>query len=259
MTQLLAPDEPPAFEPYNDEGRAPVLLVCDHASARMPRRLGNLGLDAEARARHIAWDIGAAEVARRLARALDAPLLLAGYSRLVIDLNRHLKDPSSIPQESDEVPVPGNRGLLPAERDARAAALFHPYHDAVAAALERLGMRGKPPALISVHSFTPHMAGKARPWHIGVLWDRDDRIAKPLMQALAAEAGIMVGDNEPYTGRDATGYTVEVHAGLRGWPHLSLELRQDLIGEASGAEEWSRRLAKALSPILAHEALYRAL
>ncbi len=254
---FLTADEPPAFELHNEAGRADLLLVCDHASALIPRRLGSLGLASDLLTLHIAWDIGAAATARLLARRLDAPLLLAGYSRLAIDCNRYLDDPSSIAQESDGIAVPGNRGLSPAERAQRAAALFHPYHHAVAAALDRLHARGRPPALVAVHSFTPVMSGRSRPWQVGVLWAEDGRMARPLIAALRAQAGILVGDNEPYSGREPMGYTVEEHAVAKGWPHVALELRQDVVESRGGAEEWAERLARALAPILADPMLYR--
>ena len=156
--QLLAADEPAAFELVNAEGKAPFLLICDHASRRVPRALGSLGLEQWQLLRHIGWDIGAAEVARRLARHFEAPLLLAGYSRLVIDCNRQLDDPSAIPELSDGVAVPGNRGLAEAEAALRVAELYRPYHAAIDAALQRWQERGRVPGLISVHSFTPIFA-----------------------------------------------------------------------------------------------------
>ena len=255
---LLAPDEAPAVERWHQDAKAPVLLVCDHASRLVPRALGTLGLAPALFDFHIAWDIGAAEVARLLALQLDAPLILGGYSRLVVDLNRYPDDPSSIPLASDGIDVPGNCDLAPANRARRLDALFHPYHRAIAATLDRLLARGHPPALVSVHSFTPMMAGKARPWHVGVLWDRDDRIAGPLMAGLRAQGDILVGDNEPYSASVPKAYTVTEHAEVKGWPQVAIELRQDLVASAAGAAEWSRRLADALGPILADERLYRA-
>jgi predicted N-formylglutamate amidohydrolase len=256
---LLAPDEPPPFELYRADGRADLLLVCDHASARVPRRLAGLGLAPPLLARHIAWDIGAAAVARGLALLLDAPLLLAGYSRLVIDCNRYLDDPSSIAQESDGVEVPGNRGLSPSDRAARAEMLFHPYQNAIAAALARRDADGPICPLIAVHSFTPVMSGKQRPWAIGILWDRDGRIAEPLMAALRADGDILVGDNEPYSAREPVGYTTVEHAESKGRPNVAVELRQDLVASEAGAAEWAERLARALGPILADPALHRPL
>lgn len=242
---LLGPGDPPVVEICHAQGSAAVLLTCDHASHAVPAALGGLGLDAESLARHIGWDIGAAAVARRLAELLDAPAILAGYSRLVIDCNRDPEDPTSIPAVSDGVAVPGNRDLSPAARAARRRAIFEPYHAAIAAAI------GSGPALVSIHSFTPRMNGLARPWHVGVLWDADPRIPLPLLAALRADPALVVGDNEPYSARRPAGYTVRHHAVARGLPHVAIELRQDLVESAEGAAAWAERLAAALAPILA--------
>jgi predicted N-formylglutamate amidohydrolase len=244
MASLLAPDEKPAFELFNGEGRARVLFVCDHASAAVPRALGDLGLSPADFQRHIAIDIGAADVARRLAGALDAPLVLSGYSRLVIDCNRRLDHPTSIPEESDGTPVPANRSLSPADRGARAAACFEPYHAAIAGRLAAAS------ALVSIHSFTPVFKGFVRPWQIGVLWNRDGRLAAPLMAQLGAIDGVTIGDNQPYSARDGHGYTMERHAERAGLPHVLIEIRQDLIDTQHGAAAWAERLRQALAPVL---------
>ncbi len=255
---LLAPDEAPPFEIVNPDGSAPVLLICDHASRAIPRALDNLGLDEAALRRHIAWDIGAAEVARALAVRFDAPLILAGYSRLVIDLNRPLDDPTSIPVISEGTIVPGNRDLDPEEAARRADSLFRPYHAAIDDALGRFEAAGRTPALLSIHSFTPVFKGVERPWHVAVLWDRDGRIAQPLMAALRSDPELLVGDNEPYSARDPAGFTIESHAEPRGLPHVLVEIRQDLIDTHHGAAAWAERLGDALDGILADPALYRA-
>jgi predicted N-formylglutamate amidohydrolase len=254
---LLAADEPPPFHLEAHGRRWPALLVCDHASRRIPRALANLGLPESALQRHIAWDIGAAQLARALASTLEIPALLAGYSRLVVDCNRHLEDPSSIVTESDGQIVPGNVSLTAAQREARARSCFWPYHRAVDQALGELARGDDVPALIAIHSFTPQMLGITRPWHCGILWDRDPRMATPLLDALRAEEGIVVGDNEPYSGRHPADYTVDVHAENRGWPHVCIEIRQDLITESAGVAAWTARLARALGPILSEPALYR--
>ncbi|GIK98737.1 MAG: N-formylglutamate amidohydrolase [Alphaproteobacteria bacterium] len=255
---LLGPDDPPPFEIVNRDGAARAVLICDHAGRAIPKALGTLGLDEAALWRHIAWDIGIADVTRMLARSLDAPAVLGSYSRLVIDCNRRLGDPTSIAQESDGVEVPGNRGLGPAEREARAEACFVPYHAAIAGLIEGRRRAGIQLALVSMHSFTPVMNGFERPWHVGILWNRDGRLPKPLMARLAAEPGICVGDNEPYTGRDEHGYSIYVHGQDLGLPHVLIELRQDLIDTRHGAEEWAERLGRILAELLADEGLYRA-
>jgi predicted N-formylglutamate amidohydrolase len=253
---LLGPGDPPAVELCHDGGAAPVVLTCDHASAAVPRALDGLGLPPAALAQHIAWDIGAAAVTRLLAHALDAPALLSGYSRLVIDCNRDPGDPTSIPPVSDGVAVPGNRDVADAARAARRAACFAPYHAAIALRVDRLLAAGTPPALLSIHSFTRVMAGVARPWHVGVLWDQDARIAVPLLAALRGDPAIVVGDNEPYSARAPAGYTMRQHAVARGLAHVAIELRQDLIADAAGARSWAERLTVALGPILARRDIY---
>jgi predicted N-formylglutamate amidohydrolase len=256
---LLGETDPPAVEHCHEQGATPVLLTCDHASRAVPRALGNLGLDAAALARHIGWDIGAAAVTRLLAQLLDAPALLCGYSRLVIDCNRDPADPSAIPAVSDGTPIPGNAALTPEARLARRTAIFDPYHAAIASRLDACRRRGIAPALISIHSFTPEMNGMARPWHVGVLWDRDGRVAMPLLDALRAEPGLVVGDNEPYSAREPVGYTQRHHAFGAGLPHVAIELRQDLVGEGRGAASWAERLARLLRPILSGPGLHVAI
>jgi len=254
---LLGPDDPPPYELVNEAGAAPILLVCDHASRAVPAALDRLGLDEALLMRHIGWDIGAAEVTRSLAARLDAPAVLAGYSRLVVDCNRDLDDPSAMPQESDGVVVPGNAALSPEARRRRADAIYWPYHRAIADRLERLTSAGRVPAMISIHSFTPVMKGFVRPWHVGVLWDADPRIPVPLLDRLRANAELVVGDNEPYSAKEPAGYTVRAHAVSAGLPHVAIEIRQDLIDTASGARRWAEILATALEPILAEPELYR--
>jgi predicted N-formylglutamate amidohydrolase len=256
---LIAVTEPPPVERCHAQGAAPVVLTCDHASRAVPRALDNLGLDAAALARHIGWDIGAAAVTRLLAPLLDAPALLGGYSRLVIDCNRDPADPSSIPAVSDGTPIPGNAALTPEARLARRAAIFDPYHAAITSRIDAWRRRGIAPALLSIHSFTPAMAGKQRPWHVGVLWDQDGRIALPLLDGLRAEPGLIVGDNEPYSAREPVGYTQRHHAFGTGLPHVAIELRQDLVGDESGAAAWAERLARLLRPILGAPGLHVAI
>ena len=254
---LLHADDPPPVERCNEQGHAPVLLTCDHASAAVPRALDGLGLSAGAIGEHIGWDIGAAAVTRLLAAALDAPALLSGYSRLVVDCNRDPGDPTSIPAESDGIAVPGNGDLSPEASVQRLEACFAPYHTAIAARLDAFEAEGIVPAFLSIHSFTPVMEGVARPWHVGILWDKDPRISEPLLAALSADSSIAVGDNQPYSAREPTGFTVGYHAIARGLPHVALELRQDLIAAEEGAAAWAARLAAALRPILARREIYR--
>ena len=255
---LFSVDDPPPFEILHPERRAALLVICDHASRAMPRALARLGLEDAVTMRHIGWDIGAAQVTRNLADALDAPAVLCGYSRLVIDCNRGLGDPTSIPEISDGVAVPGNVGLTPAARVARVDGIFRPYHAAIEAQLAAFAARGVVPIVFSVHSFTPVMNGFARPWHVGVLWDKDPRVPVPLIAALAAaDPRRVVGDNQPYSAREPSGYSIRTHAEPAGLPHAAVEIRQDLIDTEAGAAEWADILAVALRPILARPDLHR--
>jgi predicted N-formylglutamate amidohydrolase len=256
---LISATDSAAVEFVHSAGKIPVLLTCDHASRLIPRALGKLGLSDDLIGRHIGWDIGAAEVTRRLAPLLDAPAILAGYSRLVIDCNRDPEDASSIPRESDGIVIPGNAALASPARQARREALFDPFHGAIETWIAAQQSSGRAPGLISIHSFTPVMQGVERPWHVGVLWDNDGRIATPLLAGLNAERGIVVGDNEPYSARDPVGYTQRHHGLERGLPHVAIELRQDLVADGSGAGEWAERLARVLKPILAPRELYVAI
>lgn len=248
---LLTNDDPPAFELVNEAGAAPILLTCDHASRRIPRRLGDLGLAEHDLARHIAWDIGAADVTGHMARALDAPAILSGYSRLVVDCNRHLHDPSLMPAVSDSTPIAANAGLAPADREARIDQLYHPYHQAIAQRLDRFAAAGILPVFLSIHSCTPEMNGRFRPWHIGVCWADDRRLAGPVMEALGRDPDIVVGDNQPYNLDLREDYSVPVHAIRRGLPHLQVEVRQDLVATPAGAMHWADLLLAALRPTLA--------
>ena len=240
---LLGPDELPPVELVNIDGGGSAVLVCDHASNSVPRRLGTLGLDAGRLADHIGWDPGAADVARRLSVHLDAPLVLSGYSRLVIDCNRPLRSAESIAERSAGVPIPGNRGLSPEEREARIAALFRPYHDAIARLLD--GRARRPTLLLSIHSFTPVLNGPLRPWHVGVCYGHDRRLAALLLGTLARSGEFAVGDNQPYPIEDDIDYTIPVHGEGRGFPSAMIEIRQDGIHTAAGAAAWAARLAEA--------------
>ena len=240
---LLGSDEPPAFELVNAQGTSNVMLVCDHASNRIPQQLGNLGLDTVQLASHIAWDPGAATVARELATQLDAPLLLSGYSRLVIDCNRPLHNAESIAAQSAGIIVPGNRDLSQQQRESRINALFQPYHNAI----ERLltSRSGRQTLLLSIHSFTPVWHNQPRPWHIGVSSWRDPRFATLLFDALARDETINVGDNQPYPIEDTIDYTIPTHSDTHAIPSAMIEIRQDGINSVASATVWATRLAQA--------------
>ncbi len=253
---LLGPSDPPPVEVANAAGAAPLLIVCDHAANRVPAALGDLGLPAAARAAHIAWDPGAAMIARHLSARFDAPAILSGYSRLVVDCNRYPHDPASMPEVSDGTPVPGNRDLEPAAREARLAALFRPYHAAIAARLDRFAAAQVVPVLLSVHTMTPRLGGRDRPWPVALSWRLDGRLAPALIAALRA-GGIAAGDNEPYGLDPGEDYTVPEHAMRRGLAHVQVEFRQDLVSGAGGARVWADRFADALAPLLGDPRLRR--
>ena len=253
---LLTPEDPAPYITFNTNGAEPLLLLCDHASNAVPRRLAGLGLLERDLNRHIAHDIGAAGITRHLAKRFDAPAILAGYSRLVIDCNRTLDHETSIIPESDATVIPGNARLGDGERRARAAACFWPYHRQIARTLESFDRRGVVPALIAVHSFTPVLLGNRRPWQIGVLWNEDDRIAAPLIEALRARTDYEIGDNEPYSGKTHTGFTMAEHAIAAGRPCVMLEIREDLVPDAESEERVGELLALCLADILGETTLY---
>jgi predicted N-formylglutamate amidohydrolase len=241
-------DDFPPFSLVDGDPAAGVLVVCDHADNRLPPEYGDLGLPAAEFRRHIAHDPGAVAVARGLAQGLGVPAVLSTFSRLLIDPNRGEDDPTLIMRLSDGAVVPGNAAVNGAERARRIARFHAPYHAAIDAAIDRALAVGKPPIIVSVHSFTPVWRGTVRPWHAGVLWDRDPRIAKPLIEALRAEGDLVVGDNEPYSGALANDCMYR-HASKRGLAHGLVEIRQDLIGEAAGVAAWAERLTEIVADL----------
>lgn len=249
-------DDPPPFTILNADAAAPLVLVCDHASNALPAAYGNLGLDSRASRDHIAWDPGAAEVTRHLSEAVGAAAVLSGASRLFIDCNRSLDNPASIVAVSDGVAVPGNAFVDEAEAERRADAYFRPFHAAVEALAERFEARGIVPALVHVHSFTPTWQGFARPWHVGNLWERDARLAAPLLAALRADPALVVGDNEPYSVRSPESYSLLTHGAGHGRPHVEIEIRQDLVETDEATRAWAQRLAAPLVEVLADKSLF---
>lgn len=243
---LLAPDEPPAFEVIEDQRHSPFLITCDHAGKRLPRALGDLGLPESELSRHIAWDLGAAQVARKLARELGAFAILQTYSRLVIDCNRPLGVESSIPELSEHTLIPGNHDLSEEQKAERARAIFQPYHDRIVSEFERRARVAQPSVLIAMHSFTPSFKGVARAWHAGMLYNRDPRLGRALGDLLRRDPDLLVGDNEPYSVGDLTDYGVVVYGEKRGIPHVEIEIRQDLLADDAGQEAWATRLARFL-------------
>ena len=235
--------DPPAFECINFHGRSKTVLICDHASNRIPRRLGDLGLGPELLLDHIAWDPGAAAVARVLSELLDAPLVLSAYSRLVIDCNRPLESPQSVAEESAGTEVPGNLGLTSSQRRQRVDEVFKPYHRAIAALLD--ARSGRPSLLLSIHSFTANLDGLRRPWVIGVASRRNRGLTGCLIRALRVSNIGLVGDNEPYGIADAYDYSLPTHGERRGIAHAMIEIRQDGLRDPADARFWAEHLATA--------------
>jgi len=241
-----------AFSPFDlieGDRTKGLVLVADHARRTLPEDYGDLGLPATEFDRHIAYDIGVEAVTRELAALLDAPAVLSNFSRLLIDPNRGEDDPTLIRQLYDGTVVPGNYPMAPQERERRLDRFYRPYHDAVAATIASVAEAGgKAPFIFSVHSFTPVMQGIVRPWHVGILWDKDDRAPRPLIEALAADKNLVVGDNEPYDGA-LRGDTMFRHAIVNGFAHALIEIRQDLVAEQAGALDWAARLAPIVEAI----------
>lgn len=218
-----------------------LILICDHATNLLPQRYGRLGLPESEFARHIAYDIGAGPLTRMIAQRMGVPAVMTCFSRLLIDPNRGEDDPTLIMRLSDGAVVPGNAHVDANERLNRLTRFYRPYHDAVARLIDKSLARDVVPAIIAVHSFTANWRGFPRPWHAGILWDADPRLAVPMIEALRAEGDIVVGDNEPYTGA-LKGDTMYKHGTCRGLAHALIEVRQDLIGDTAGVTAWADRL-----------------
>ena len=241
---LLVLRDPSPFTTYGSNQWSPFVIVCDHAGRCLPQRLGTLGLPDTDLDRHIAWDIGAGAVASRLGDRLGAIVISQTYSRLVIDCNRPLGSPTSIVEVSEQTPIPGNVGITSVDKDRRAQEIFEPYHRRIEQELNRRRAASEPAVLIAMHSFTPRYLSVERPWHVGLLY-RHVAFARALIGLLRAE-GFVVGDNEPYRVSDDTDYTLPVHGERRHLPHVGIEIRQDLIAEELGQQEWAARLAQLL-------------
>ncbi len=243
---MLAADDPSPVLEERLHGQSTFVLVVDHAGARIPRGLANLGLPASELQRHIAWDIGALGLARGMSAALDAPLIAQNYSRLVIDCNRDPRVPTSIPQISEWVAVPGNQQCGAVEIGARRTEIFEPYHDRIRALLDERQAAGRPTILVAQHTMTDVFKGMHREMHGAVLYNRDRRFAGIVLEMLRREPGLSFADNQPYFVSDETDYTIPTHGEQRGLPHVEIEIRQDLVREEAGQAEWARRLADAL-------------
>ncbi len=239
-------DWPAPVEIVDEAGTADVVLLCEHAANHVPAEYGGLGLPPEQLARHIAWDVGAAEVTRQLSQLIDAPAFLGTYSRLLIDLNRPLDAPDSIPTVSEGTDIPGNADIEAAEAARRAELIFGPFHRRVAAHLDRRAKARHKTRLVSIHSFTPVFFGVARPWHAGVLFDRAGDFGAAVIGKLRCP-GLLIDANVPYKTDRLGDYASPIHGDDRGIPAIMIEIRNDLLGDPAGAEEWALRVAGAVS------------
>jgi predicted N-formylglutamate amidohydrolase len=245
--RLLAADEPAAVFDSGRDGQSSFVIVVDHASRRIPARLGDLGLPPAELQRHIAWDIGALAVARRVAAELDAPLVAQNYSRLVIDCNRDPGVASSIPKVGESIPIPGNVALSEQEIGARRREIFDPYHAHIRALLDQRLAANRRTILVAQHSMTNIFRGVRRDMHAAILYNRDRRFAGLVLDMLRREANLQIADNEPYFVSDETDYTIPRHGEARGLPHVEIEIRQDLLLDEAGQAEWAGRISAALS------------
>jgi predicted N-formylglutamate amidohydrolase len=245
MGPLAAP-----FEALNLNGKSPVVLLCEHASNYIPPEYANLGLEPSELGRHIAWDIGVADVVRRLSQQLDAPAFLGTYSRLLIDLNRPLHASSSIVTRSEATDIPGNVSLTPTEREHRAARFFRPFHNAVEQHLAARAADGQPAVIVAVHSFTPTYHGVSRPWHAGVLYEKAAPFARATIERLSAHDGdgaLNVGHNVPYSPSPDEDYGLLIYGDNVGNPAILIEIRQDLLSRPEDPARWANRIAGSLA------------
>ncbi|MBL8471668.1 MAG: N-formylglutamate amidohydrolase [Rhodocyclaceae bacterium] len=245
-TPLLSPTDPPPYTVFHPEGASPFIILADHGGRAIPAALGSLGLAAADLDRHICWDLGVAALAAALAGELDAFAIVQNYTRLVIDCNRQPGAPESIVTRSENTGIPGNFALDASDAVRREREIFQPYHARIAAELEARACAGRAAILVALHSFTPSYLGAARPWQIGVLYHKDARLARPVLDLLRRDATLAVGENQPYSADDGTDYAIIVHGEARGQMYVELEIRQDELADAAGVARWARRLAPLL-------------
>lgn len=246
---LLSLDDVSPYITLNPNSITPVLLVCDHASNRFPKSLGTMGLDYLDRLSHITVDIGSRATTESLAKQLNTTAILCQYSRLIVDCNRNLSDNSAYLDKSDGVDIPGNQNLNDNEKEIRESEIYWPYHNAIDTQISRLKRQKVSPIIISIHSFTPVFNGNKREWEVGVLWDKDPTTARIFINKLT-DAGFLVGDNKPYSGKDLEDFTLDYHAETIGLPHVGIEIRQDLINNDDGVMRISNALQKVISSLV---------
>lgn len=258
--RLLTKADPAPFRIENQKGKAQCLVICDHASNRIPAALGTLGLSKKDREKHIAWDPGTEIIGRYLSEQLDAPAFFSTFSRIVVDVNRGANSAECMREVYDHVTVPGNASLSRTQKKQRIDEIFNPYHKNLAGQVQRFLKKKRVPMIISVHSFTPEMDGYRRPWHIGILWNKEDDIALKLVDNLRRQNPTMiVGENEPYSlkAENLTKNTIGTHAESKGLPYVIVEFRQDLVKTKRDALKWGKIFLDALAPILADPDTYR--
>ena len=244
---ILSDEDGAPVETVNPDGRADVVLICEHAANRIPGALDALGLDRETRISHVAWDPGAAQVARAMAVRLDAPLFLQRFSRLVYDCNRPVFADSAVPAVSERYAIPGNDGLDAGARAARQAAIYLPFRDTIAAFVRGRIDAGRPPMIVTVHTFTPVFQGSRRTTELGVLHDADARLADAVLALLAADGGLKVRRNDPYGPEDGVTHTLKVQALGHGLPNVMFEIRNDLVADAAQQRAFAERLSRAVT------------
>lgn len=243
---LLRADDLPVFTVEQAQGTSAFVLTCDHAGREIPRKLGSLGLSERELSTHVAWDLGVVKLGRQLSARLNAFLILHTYSRLVIDPNRPPSASDSITVLSERTRVAANEGLAPSDARERFEQLVLPYHQRLADELDARETLAQPSILVALHSFTPVYLDEARPWHAGVLYGRDPRFGRLVLEQLRRNDAIKVGDNEPYSVSDDSDYTLIVHGEQRGIPHVGIEIRQDLLASDADAQRWAEQLAEVL-------------
>jgi len=249
---LLSEDDPPVFLVECAKGSSAFLLTCDHAGREIPRKLGSLSLSEHELSTHVAWDLGVAELGRRLSARLDAFLVAHNYSRLVIDANRPPGAPDSIATLSERTRIAANEGLASSDARKRFEEVFQPYHQRIRDELDARAARGSPSVLVALHSFTPVYMDEGRHWDVGVLYGRDPRLGRLVRDGLRSNGALVVGDNQPYAVSDASDYTIVVHGEQRGIPHVELEIRQDLLASESSVQTWAERLGAVLEDAVPH-------
>lgn len=259
-SRILSAGEAPPFRIENAQGKGVGLVICDHASNRVPRALKDLGLKRADLKKHIGWDIGAEDTSLHIGRTLDVPVVLANYSRLVLDLNRAPHHEECIPEVSDHIKVPANEGLSKVDRERRLKEIFWPYQNKISKMLDSAIGKGQIPVILAIHSLTPEMDGVKRPWHISILWNREEKIAKQVVKEIRSRhPDFLVGENEPYTlfSDRFPGSTVWRHAEERNLPYIFVEFRQDLIDTKEKAIAWADLFLEAIRPVIGNPATYQ--